>query len=27
LAGVKKSGVKISHRVTTLKPAEEEGDL
>jgi hypothetical protein len=27
LAGVKKSGVKITHKVTPLKPAEDEGDL
>ncbi len=27
LAGVKKSGVKIAHKVTQLKPAEDDGDL
>jgi saccharopine dehydrogenase (NAD+, L-lysine-forming) len=27
LAGVKKSGVKITHKVMQLKPAEEEGEL
>ena len=27
LGGVKKSGVKITHRVTQLKPAEDEGEL
>jgi len=27
LAGVKKSGVKITHKVTTLKPAEDQEDM
>jgi len=27
LAGVKKSGIKITHKVTQLKPAEDESDL
>ncbi len=27
LAGVKKSGVKITHKVTQLKPSEDEGEL
>jgi hypothetical protein len=27
LAGVKKHGIKIAHKVTQLKPAEDESDL
>jgi hypothetical protein len=27
LAGVKKGGVKITHKVTQLKPAEDESEL